>query len=155
MKTHVNVVVFPAGRIGNVILFLSRNISLVKQGTLWCHLRNNGRSERPEHEHYWCEDIQTYRQNKSPVPLQWAWTVSVSSVSVSAGNWGSRAVIHVICVAPRPLTFGPHVSAAFVSSAESQWNRNRGFNKAHVFKHTHWNGLMKSHSHVRLELTHK
>lgn len=62
----------------------------------------------------------------------------------SEGKWGSGAVINVIWVGLWFLTFGPHMSSVWFHSKENG-EIETVINKAHVFKHTHWNVLMNSH----------
>lgn len=71
--------------------------------------------------------------------------------TLSVGKWGSGAVIYVIWFGLWFLTFGPHNRSSVCFHCRESGETETVVNKAHVFKHTHWNVLMNSHSSVKTE----
>lgn len=65
------------------------------------------------------------------------------------GNGGSGTVIHIIWISLWFLTFGPHNKSSVGYHCRENGETETVVNKLHVFKHTHCNVLMNSHSHVK------
>lgn len=65
------------------------------------------------------------------------------------GNGGSGTVIHIIWISLWFLTFGPHNKSSVGYHCRENGETETVVKKLHVFKHTHCNVLMNSHSHVK------